>query len=258
MYALIFACSVMIVLWFIQRKTKDASIVDFGWSAIIGILAIAYSLIINASLERKIIFSSLFGIWSARLSYYLLTDRVLSKEKDGRYKALNEHWGEKANHNFFYFFQAQALLAVLLAGNVISLLLNKNDDITYWEYLGISIWIFSFLGESLADKQLQTFKQNKTNKGKTCRVGLWKYSRHPNYFFEWMIWFSYAVMSIGSGSEALPITIAILMYFFVNKFTGIPYNEIQALKSRGLDYQQYQKTTNAFVPWFPRNDKEDK
>ena len=103
-----------------------------------------------------------------------------------------------------------------------------------------------------ADAQLHRFKQDPANKGKTCQVGLWHYSRHPNFFFEWLIWVSYALYAMGSPSGAWGWLSPALMLYFVTKVTGIPATEAQALRSRGDEYRKYQQTTSAFFPWPPK------
>ena len=168
---------------------------------------------------------------------------------------MREHWGEKTNFYHFFFFQAQAFLAAALSITFIALLKNQSPNISLYEYLGFAIWILGIIGETIADKQLANFRANSKNKGKTCRVGLWHYSRHPNYFFEWTLWLSYSIMAIGTLLWWIPALNAIIMFIFITKLTGIPYTELQAIKSRGEDYKRYQETTSAFIPWTPKKIK---
>ena len=110
-------------------------------------------------------------------------------------------------------------------------------------------------GVALSDWQLSQFKKNPENKGQTCQRGLWRYSRHPNYFFEWVHWWAYLPMAVGAaGWWAAVITPSVLLYFILYK-TGIPPTEEQALASRGEEYRRYQRTTSAFVPWFPKREQ---
>jgi steroid 5-alpha reductase family enzyme len=106
----------------------------------------------------------------------------------------------------------------------------------------------------LADRQLTRFRADPANKRKTCRRGLWRYSRHPNYFFEWLLWTSYVPLSWGSPIFALSLLGPGLLFLFLTRVSGIPPTEAQALASRGDDYRAYQRTTSAFFPWFPRGD----
>jgi steroid 5-alpha reductase family enzyme len=103
-------------------------------------------------------------------------------------------------------------------------------------------------GESIADRQLARFRASPSNRGKVCREGLWRYSRHPNYFFEWFHWWAYAWLAVGSPLWWLPILGVVVMYLFLTRVTGVPPTEAQAIRSRGDAYREYQRTTNAFFP----------
>jgi steroid 5-alpha reductase family enzyme len=131
--------------------------------------------------------------------------------------------------------------------------LNPQPQLAVFEYAGTALWLVAWIGEFLADSQLQSFKSNPANRGTTCRVGLWRYSRHPNYFFEWLIWVAFAVFAMGSPFGYVAVFAPLLMLFFLFRVTGIPATEAQALRSKGDDYRRYQQTTSAFVPWFPRS-----
>jgi steroid 5-alpha reductase family enzyme len=108
------------------------------------------------------------------------------------------------------------------------------------------------IGEAVADQQLHNFKKNTANKGKTCQVGLWKYSRHPNYFFDWLVWIGFATFAVTSPWGFVGILSPALILCFLLGLTGIPATEAQALRSRGEEYRDYQRRTSAFVPWFPK------
>ena len=123
------------------------------------------------------------------------------------------------------------------------------------EKIGAGIWLVSILCEAIADLQLSAFKKNPENKGKTCREGLWKYSRHPNYFFEWMMWIGYAVFALGSPWGWLGLLSPALVLYFLFGSTGIPATEAQALRTRGNAYREYQRATSSFVPWFPKKEQ---
>lgn len=251
---LAFSSVLMLYLWARQIRTEDASIVDAGWAFCIGISTLYYCFVVDAPVIRKICICGLGIAWSVRLTYYLMRDRVIGKDEDGRYQAIRNHYGEKIDFFHFFFFQAQGLLAVYLSTTFLILLSNPSSHLTLGEYICIALWLIAMLGEAVADSQLASFRSNPSNKGQTCNVGLWKYSRHPNYFFEWLIWIAYAVAGVSMGTTLgiLAILPAIVMYVFITKLTGIPYTELQALKSRKESYSRYQQTTNAFFPWFPK------
>lgn len=242
----------MALLWWYQVLRKDAGIVDVGWTLSIGVLGLWYAINGVGDGERRVIVGFLIATWSLRLGLYLLFNRVIGKEEDGRYKALRAHWGAKANLNFFFFFQAQALLAVALS---LPALIIMDDPRPLWQpldYVAVGLMIVSILGESLADYQLSKWRKNPVNKGKTCRAGLWNYSRHPNYFFEWLHWWFYVALAITLPYGWATIAAPLVMLYFLLRVTGIPYTEMQAVKSRGEDYKEYQRTTSAFVPWFKK------
>ena len=119
--------------------------------------------------------------------------------------------------------------------------------------LGICVWLASLVGESIADLQLARFRSNPRNRGKTCRDGLWRYSRHPNYFFEWLHWFAYVCLAWGSPWFVLSLIGPALMLVSLCWVSGIPFVEAQSLRSRGDDYREYQRTTSMLIPWFPKN-----
>jgi len=240
------------LLWAYQLKSRDAGIVDVGWTFSLGILAAWYLFTGKGDPTRASILNGLIILWSLRLGFYLLFNRIIGKEEDGRYKALRAHWGEKAHFNFFLFFQAQALLAVFLS---LPVLFISNDLKTFGgagDIIAVTLIVISIVGESIADNQLANWRKNPVNKGRTCRAGLWRYSRHPNYFFEWLHWWFYVAATIHLSYGWLSLSLPALMLFFLLRVTGIPYTELQAVKSRGDDYREYQRTTSAFIPWFPK------
>jgi steroid 5-alpha reductase family enzyme len=121
-----------------------------------------------------------------------------------------------------------------------------------WLVAAVLVWALSLGGESLADRQLAAFRADPANRGHACRAGLWRYSRHPNYFFEWLHWFAYLLLGAGSPWWWLALAGPLLMGVSLVWFTGIPYVEAQSLRSRGEDYRRYQQETSMFFPWFPK------
>jgi steroid 5-alpha reductase family enzyme len=195
----------------------------------------------------------LAGLWGVRLGVHLVR-RVAAEPEDGRYRYLRAHWHDD-QRKFFAFFMAQALLTGLLSLPFFAAAQNPDASFWPWKIAAIAIWIVSVGGEAIADRELAAFRADDAHRGTTCRVGLWRYSRHPNYFFEWTHWFAYVALSIGAGSLVwLAAAGPVLMLVSLCWITGIPFVEAQALRSRGEEYRAYQRTTSAFVPWFPRRD----
>jgi steroid 5-alpha reductase family enzyme len=152
----------------------------------------------------------------------------------------------------FAFFELQALLVAALSTVFLVPCVNPRPGLTPLEWGGVGIWLLAFAGESLADQQLKWFKANPANSGRVCEAGLWNYSRHPNYFFEWLIWVAFFVFAWGSPGGCFTVLCPGLMMFFLLRVTGIPLTEQYSVKSKGDAYRQYQSTTSAFVPWFKK------
>ncbi len=211
-------------------------------------LSSGYAVLVDGDIGRRLLVGGLATAWALRLALYLLIDRVLkAREEDGRYRAMRAHWGARAQPYFFLFYQGQALVAVLFSLPILAAM--TGGPIDPWAALGVAVWIIAVSGETIADRQLARFRSDPANRGEVCQVGLWRYSRHPNYFFEWIHWWAYVL--IGRGA-ALTWLGPILMLLFLFRLTGIPYTEHQAIKSRGERYRAYQRSTSVFVPWFPR------
>lgn len=249
---LLMVCAVVMVFtWIYQRQVNNAGWVDVVWSALLGMLAVAHALLGDGSDAMRWLTGAMGGIWGLRLAWHLAV-RVAGEPEDGRYQAMREHWGENQQSKLFWFFMAQALVAWLF-GWVFWVTANNAAGFSIWAALALMVWAGSILGEAIADRQLARFKHRPDSKGKTCREGLWRYSRHPNYFFEWLHWCSYPLLAIGSGYWWVALLGPVVMLLFLYRLTGIPYTEKQALKSRGDDYREYQRTTSAFFPLPPRN-----
>jgi steroid 5-alpha reductase family enzyme len=244
----------MAALWLVQRIRRDASLVDVAWTYSVGGLGVFFAVLGPGAIERRILIGVLAGLWSLRLGTYLLINRVLGKPEDGRYQELRRRWGAAAQFRFFLFFQAQALVALVFSLPFFLACLDPSPGLGPLDLGGAVLWALAVSGESIADRQLDRHRADPANRGKTCRSGLWRTSRHPNYFFEWLTWIAFALPALqaplGWGALSAPA----LMLFLLFKVTGIPATEAQAIASRGEDYRDYQRTTSVFVPWFPRKE----
>ena len=251
--SLIAVAAVMAALWLWQLRSGRADWVDVFWAAGIGVLALAYAIFGDGALEKRVLVALVAGTWSFRLTYHLAERLAGHDEEDSRYQAMREHWGQRAPFWFFVFFMGQALVAWLFALPAWVVANDPSGHLTFWVVLGVLFWFVSLAGESLADRQLAAFRKDPANRGKVCQVGLWRYSRHPNYFFEWLHWFSYPLIAMGAPHQWIAWLGPVLMLLFLYRVTGIPYTEKQSLKSRGEAYREYQRTTSAFFPWPPKS-----
>jgi steroid 5-alpha reductase family enzyme len=249
-----FAIVLMAVAWLVSRNIRNAGIVDIAWSAGYAPMAAFYAAVGAGNFTRRWLMAGLVILWSARLALHLFVRvKRLHPEEDRRYHALRAEWGANAERKMFWFFQMQAMLLVALSVPFLLVCLNERNGLTVPEYTGVGIWFVAFIGEALADHQLKMFKANAANKGRVCQAGLWRYSRHPNYFFEWLIWLAFFVIALSSRWGWVTIYCPALMLFFLLKVTGIPMTEELAVKTKGEEYRAYQRTTSGFVPWFRKD-----
>ena len=239
-------------VWAISVKVRNYGFLDVAWSYGVAVLAPIYALVGPGSFNRKLIFCGLGIAWSLRLGTYILL-RVLRHhpEEDVRYESLRKRWPGPGM--FLAFFELQAFIAVVFSLPFLFASWNSTGSLRVLEVIGLAIGVASIAGESLADRQMKQFKSDPANRGKVCETGLWRYSRHPNYFFEFLFWIGIFVASLTMPWGWLTVVCPLLMYYFLTKVTGIPLTEEYALKSKGEAYGRYQQTTSAFVPWFRRN-----
>lgn len=240
----------MIATWLLQWRTGNAGYVDVAWAALLGVAALVYASLADGSSLLRLLVAMLGGIWGARLALHLLA-RVLLEAEDGRYRALRTHW-QGHQGKFLLFFIGQAVLVVVFSLPFLAVAVNPSEGFSVFVALAIATWLISLGGEALADLQLSRFRNQAGNQGRTCRDGLWGWSRHPNYFFEWLHWFTYVLLAVGSPLFWLSLIGPVAMLVSLLWVTGIPYTEKQALRSRGEDYRRYQREVSAFAPWPPR------
>lgn len=248
------AVVLMVFVWLIARRVNNAGYVDAAWSYGFALIVGLYAVIGEGAPLRKGLITAMVVIWSLRLGTYLVI-RITRHHpvEDARYQALREQFPKRPWLMFFGFFQLQAVLLGVLCAPFAVACSNAAPALSPWEIAGAVLWAAALGGEVVSDRQLNHFRSQPANRGKVCATGLWRYSRHPNYFFEWLIWVAYFLFAAGSPSGWMTIFCPLLMLYFLTKVTGIPPAEAQSLKSRGDAYREYQRTTNAFIPWFPKS-----
>lgn len=247
----VLAAVTMAIAWWICRHVNNVGFVDVFWAGLMAVAALlAGAFGVGTDLSRGLV--ALFGsVWGTRLCLYLLR-RVLHEPEDGRYRALRTTWNDSPLR-FFVFFQMQALVVALFAIPFVAAAGNPSGRWGMATIAALFIWLLSIGGEALADRQLASFRDDPANRGKTCRAGLWAWSRHPNYFFEWLHWFAYVLLAVGSPYFWWSWLGPVLMFAFLYRVSGIPWTEAQSLRSRGEDYRRYQNEVSAFFPWPPKS-----
>jgi len=245
-------CGLMLVLWLIHFPMRNAAIVDVGWAGGLAVLGVLYAVLGEGLAARRYLIGGMAAVWGSRLALHLLTDRILGHPEEGRYQELRRKWVTNIPLKVFFFYQFQAILCVVLSAPYYLAAQNGAPGISPVEITGVAAWLAGVVGEAIADAQLAAFKRNPANRGKTCQAGLWNYSRHPNYFFEWLIWLGFALFAIDARHGFVGLLSPVMILYFLLKVTGIPATEEQALRSRGDAYRRYQETTSVFVPWFKK------
>ena len=241
----------MIGLWLLSVYLKNASIVDPFWGTGFVVLAWTYFSLTGAGAEnRKLLVTILATIWGLRLSLYLLW-RNWGHGEDYRYQRFRQKYGPQRYwwFSFFQVFLLQGVLMVLVSAPLLGAQI-QGDPLNLLDYLATAVFLIGFAFEAGGDYQLARFKANPANKGKLLTTGLWRYTRHPNYFGDSAVWWSFALFSLAAGS-ILPILGAGLMTFLIVRVSGVAMLD-KDLKQKKPGYEDYIENTNAFFPWFPK------
>lgn len=243
----------MLPLWWLGLKTNNAGVVDIFWSLLVGLAALYFIVMTEGTGIKVFLIALAIMIWALRLSFYIFYRHIKNPKEDKRYASLKEKWGDEAKGKMLKFYLQQGAGALLFAWPALFVGMNPTKGLLFIEGIGFFIILAGIVGETFADVQLLQFKADPENKGKVCRLGLWNYSRHPNYFFEWCVWVGMALYACGSPWGWVALICPISMYYFLNHVTGIPLAEAESLKSRGEEYEAYQKEVSVFFPWIRRS-----
>ncbi len=244
----------MIAVWLFSVLLKDASIVDIGWG--LGFVLIVWVVFVGSERSTRCwLLAILTTIWGLRLSGYL-AKRNHGKPEDYRYAAMRAKHGSKFPIvSFFTVFLLQGVIMLIVslplqAGQTI----HATAPLGVVSWIGVAIWAIGFAFEAGGDWQLAKFKSNPENKGKVLDSGFWRYTRHPNYFGDFAIWWGLFLVSLGPGKAWWTAIGPIMMSFFLIKVSGVAMLEKNMKKKPG--YEDYIARTNAFFPWFPGKNKQ--
>lgn len=250
--------AMMTMAWGVQKATRQSGWADVFWSFAIGIggLAVVLMAASGAPMERRWLVAAMIAFWSTRLGFHILARTASATYEDPRYADLRSQWGDRFQLRLFLFLQVQALCGVGLVVTVYAAAHRPGAALSIADCFGLALLLAAVVGEGIADRQLRAFTADKANHGKVCARGLWAWSRHPNYFFEWLGWLAYPVIAIdlsGGWSQGwLSLIGPVLMYWLLVHVSGIPPLEAHMLKSRGDAFRSYMARTNAFFPLPPR------
>lgn len=236
-------------VWFIiSLVIRRNDVADLAWG--LGFPLLMWTAIMQSgSSPVSVLVAVLVSIWSGRLASHIFS-RIRHTQEDERYRQWRARWRFFTLRSFLQVYLLQGLLMFAIAYSSISIILAQSSQFSAWTVLGTSIWIGGLLCESIADRQLAQFKRSPANKGKILQSGLWKYSRHPNYFGEISMWWGLSIIGVGNFHPALvlsPLTITVLILFV----SGVPLLEKKYVGRP--DFEQYKRRTSVLIPWFPKH-----
>jgi len=251
--------AIMAGAWLIQQRTGNSGWVDTIWTFGLGAVGFASALTPLGDSStlgaRQVATAVLILCWALRLGVHIAR-RSHGITDDPRYAEMTHQWGTDAPRRMFWLLQKQAWVAIPLAMAVFLAAHNPLPLLYPQAIVAVIVLAVALIGEAAADHQLRQFKANPANKGRVCDAGLWAWSRHPNYFFEWLGWLAYPLLAIDVAGSYGWGWIALLapacMYWLLVYVSGIPPLEEHMLRSRGNAFRDYQARTSAFFPWPPR------
>ena len=244
--------AMMTLLWIVSIYLKNVSIVDMFWGFGFVVAAGMYYFLTDGFETRKLLLLLLVAIWGLRLSIYL-AKRNIGKGEDFRYREFRRKYGEHRYWWISYFqtFLLQGILMWLISAPLLGAqYYNTNSSLGILDYAAMTMWLIGFVFEAGGDFQLARFKKNAGNKGKILNTGLWKYTRHPNYFGDSAVWWGYAIFCLAAGSY-LPVLGSVLMTALIIKVSGVALLE-KSLINQKPGYELYIRQTSSFIPWFPK------
>ena len=240
----------MMLAWVAQLLTHKSGWIDTIWTFAVGFGGIAAALLPDAAANanRRIAVAVLVAIWAGRLGLHI-AGRTHGGGDDPRYAALQQQQGKAWPVYLFFMLQVQALAAFVLVFAVRLAAVNPAAFPHATDYAGIALLLIAFAGEAIADAQLAKFGKAHKGRSAVCDIGLWQWSRHPNYFFEWLGWCAWAVLAIGPSPWVWTAVIApAWMYILLVHISGIPPLEKHMLATRPTAFKAYQARVNAFFP----------
>lgn len=253
-WALALMLLVMSAGWLVQRHEDQPAWSDVFWTFGVGTAGMACALTplegLPAPLVRRGLIAALCGIWSLRLGLHIAV-RTAGGGQDARYAQMREQFGAGFQRHMLGFMLIQAPIGAALAG-VVMIAAHAPGAPGLWDAASGAILALAIAGEGLADRQLARFKADPQNRGQICDAGLWARSRHPNYFFEWLIWLAYPLSALNYGLDRpwvwASLAGPVLMYLLLTRVSGVPPLERSMLASRGDAYRAYQARVPAFFP----------
>lgn len=257
---LLFLAAMMAIAWGVRMRTGQSGWIDATWSLSTGAAGVGLALLAaqpGSQGARMVLAAALSGLWGLRLGLHIVR-RAASGGDDPRYADLARQWGDRFPARLFLFLQIQALCGFGLAMAVFAGAHSPRPALDLRDLVAAAILLIAIAGEAVADAQLRHFAHDRQAQGKggVCDIGLWRWSRHPNYFFQWLGWLAWPVMAIDAGGNWpwgwAALVAPLLIYWLLVHASGIPPLEAHMLRTRGDAFRAYQARTSAFLPLPPR------
>jgi steroid 5-alpha reductase family enzyme len=243
--------AVYMMYWFlIALRLKKNDVADIAWGGGYIVAALSVLVIQNTVSYRALLVSLLVVVWGVRLAVHIgLRNR--GKGEDPRYRQWREEWGRHPMiRSFFQIFLLQGLLIVVISLPVTRIILSEESRLSLLDLIGVLIWLTGFLFEAVGDYQLMQFKKDPATRGKIMITGLWKYTRHPNYFGEVILWWGIYLLALAVPGGWATIIGPITITFLILGVSGIPLLEKKYEGNKAFD--EYKRHTSAFFPMPPK------
>jgi len=251
-----FACVILMILamalaWLIRMRTGQSGWIDAVWSAATGVAGLVAAL--SADGERRWLAALVVALWSARLAGHIAR-RTPGAGEDPRYAEKAREWGADFSRQLFIFLQIQAAASLPLLAAIAAAARAPRPFPDLFDAVGVVVALGAMAGEGIADAQLARFRRTAA-KGSICEVGLWRFSRHPNYFFEFLFWCAWPLIAFGYPTGLIALAGPAFIYYLLVHVSGVPLLEKQMRASRGAAFDAYARRVNVFFPGPPRNDQ---
>jgi steroid 5-alpha reductase family enzyme len=248
------AATLMFAVWVVSLRIQDVSIIDIAWGPAGALLAVSSFVLAGGYMPRKILITALTVLWGARLGLHIAA-RKKGKGEDFRYVAMRERNPDTfpVRSLFTVFFLQAVLIWVVSLPVQVAQVPDRPPALGILDYLGLAVWLVGFTFETVSDHQLKRFLSDPSNRNRVMDQGLWRYSRHPNYFGDALVWWGLFLVAAASPRGWLTVISPILMTFLLTRVSGVPLLD-DALEERRPGYGSYMERTSSFIPWPPKKD----
>ena len=235
----------------LAMAVRDNSIVDIAYGLAFLLVGWSGYLSDGSGHARQFLILALVTIWGLRLAAHISLRKLGQEEEDFRYRQWREAWGKSfVWRSFLQIFMLQGAVVFLVALPVLLIINQPGGELGWRDLVGTLIWSIGFSFEAVGDWQLLRFKENPANKGRIIQTGLWRYTRHPNYFGEAALWWGIFLIALGSPQGSISIISPVLIGFLLLKVSGIPL--LEAKYAGTPEFEKYKERTRRFFPWWPK------